>query len=88
MSEVRKVWSTSPVGVFLCVDAIALQHVADGIGSAGQKVPAVRIGAEVFRVLLQHLRRVALGIDGDRDEDDVLAEAVSERYPEPAPSCR
>ena len=41
---------------------------------AGEEAPAREIGVERSRILLQHLGRVVLGIDRDRDEGDLAAE--------------
>src|SRR5438067_2131091 len=58
--------------------AIAARHVANGCGRSGEEGPAVRIGAERLRILLQYLRGIALGIDGDGDKGDLLAEVSAE----------
>ena len=59
---------------FFGVDAIAAQDAADRRGIARQKMPALWIGAETLGVEFQDLGRVAPGIDGDRDKNNVLAE--------------
>src|SRR5262249_12300737 len=44
---------------------IAAGHVTDGLGRAGQKGPAVGFGAPELGIVLQHLRRVVLGVEAD-----------------------
>src|SRR6185503_21390812 len=57
---------------------VAACHVAYSVGRTRQKAPARKIGAESLRILLEYLRRVALGIDGDRHEVDLLAKIGTE----------
>jgi hypothetical protein len=60
-------------------DAVGPGHRLDRLGLAGQKVPAGEIGAVAQRVVLEHLGRVELGVDGDRDERHLPSEGVAER---------
>src|SRR5262249_36357796 len=53
--------------------AVAARHLVNSVRRSGEEGPAGKIGAECLRILLEHLRRVAFGIDGDRDEVDLLA---------------
>ena len=74
MSDVSKVWSTSPSAVFFA-NTPYLRPTSWTVGRiAGKKSPAVQIGAEVLRVFLQHLGRIALRVDGDRNEGDLRSE--------------
>ena len=57
--------------------AIAARHLADGVGRSREEGPAGKIGAERLRVLFEHLRGIALGINRDGDEGDLLAEILA-----------
>src|SRR6266478_8859184 len=52
---------------------IATCHVTDRLERACQEAPPLGLGAPELRVILQHLRRVALGIEGDRNKGDLGA---------------
>src|SRR5438132_403214 len=53
---------------------ITARHVTDRLERAGQECPAVELGAPELGVILQHLRRVALRVEGDRNKGDLGAE--------------
>src|SRR5271165_7512785 len=49
-------------------------HVTDRRERAGQKGPAIELGAPELGVVLQHFRRVALGVEADRNKGDFGSE--------------
>src|SRR5690348_4683215 len=52
---------------------IAARHVTDRLERAGEKAPPLGLGAPELGIVLQHLRRVVLRIEADRDEGDLGA---------------
>ena len=76
--DVRNVCSTSPFCGLRRIYAVAARYVLDRRRGAGQEAPAGEIGAERLRVLLEHLGRVALRVDGDGNESDLGAEITPE----------
>src|SRR5262245_64677987 len=52
-----------------------LSHVGDG---AGEEMPGLWIRLPLRRVCGEHFRRVALRVEGNGQEDDVLAELLGE----------
>src|SRR5712671_7511457 len=53
---------------------IAARHVTNRLERACQEAPPFRFGAPELGIILQHLRRVALGVEGDRNKGDLGAE--------------
>src|ERR1700730_14125733 len=49
---------------------IAACHVTDRLERAGQEAPPLRLSAPKLSIVLQHVRRVALGVEGDRNKGD------------------
>src|ERR1700730_5512697 len=58
--------------------AVAARHVLNSIRRPSEKKPARKIGTERLRVLLEHFRRVPLGIDGNGNECDLGTEVRPE----------
>src|SRR5262245_51602657 len=58
---------------------IAAGHVTDRLEGAGQKAPPLGLGAPELGIVLQHLWRVALRVEGDRDKHDLCAEIRPQR---------
>src|ERR1700730_12766353 len=58
---------------------IATCHVTDRLERARQEAPPLGLGAPKLGIVLQHLRRVALGVEGDRNKGDPGAEIRSQR---------
>ena len=59
--------------------SITAGHVTDRLGRAGQETPPVELGAPELSIVLQHLRCVALGVEGDRNEGDLGTELRPQR---------
>jgi hypothetical protein len=53
---------------------IMARRVTDRLGRTGQKGPAVELRTPELGVVLQHLRRVVLGVEADRNKGDLGAE--------------
>src|SRR5712691_2360455 len=58
--------------------AVPPRYFPDGRGSAGEEAPPREVSPERKCILLQHLRGVALGVDGDGNESDPGAEVRPE----------
>src|SRR6266851_8192233 len=58
---------------------ITARHVTDRLGRACQEAPPVGPGTPELGVVLQHLRRVALRVEGDRDKRDLDAKVRPQR---------
>src|SRR5689334_2328613 len=52
---------------------IAAGHVTDRLERAGQEAPPLGLGAPELGIVLKHLRRVALRVEGDRHKGDLGA---------------
>src|SRR5271165_6909281 len=57
---------------------IAVRHVTDRLRRSGQESPSFGLRSKELSVLLQHLGRIVLRIEGDRHEDDLGAEIMAE----------
>src|SRR5262245_62080025 len=58
---------------------IAAGHVTDRLGRPGKKRPPLWLGAPELRIVLQHLGRVALRVEGNGNKGDLGAELLPER---------
>src|SRR5207244_3215539 len=74
--------------VFLEIDAITFSDVSDLSRRTGKKRPTGRVRLVGFGVALEDLRRVALGVHGNRDEVDLWAEVRAETILNPRHLCR
>ena len=83
MSEVRNVWSTSPACGLPGEHTVPAYDVLDLRRRTGEERPARDVGPVRLRVVAQDRRRVALGIDGDRDERDLCSRVLAQTLVEP-----
>ena len=58
--------------------AVPAGHVTNDVRRTGDEKPAGRISSERLRIFLEHFWRVALGIDGNGDEEDLLSKVAAE----------
>src|SRR4249919_3270302 len=58
--------------------AVAARHVPNSIRGPSEKRPAREISTKRLRILLEHFRRVPLGIDGNGNECDLGTEVRPE----------
>ena len=64
-------WSIPPSGA-LGETPVSALDIGDGGRLAAQEIPAAGVGAVGFGIFAEDLRRVAPGVDGDRNEGDPL----------------